>query len=520
MNALAFVAALLLLLCDTVRVSFGQGNPGDRPSPVGTGLDGLVYWSTELPFLDIFKTSGLWFSGSADMWEDHRPLDLDAHGWVRSLSDGQQARTLMMFGEPMWVDSVPRFPLGQYTVEYEGEGTIQYYRAHVVRTAPGRDVIELDPQVNEGLGLSITSVNPRNYIRNIRVIRPNDAPPGEIFNPTFLERLRGYKVIRFTGWMFGPSEADPALTPHTWSTRPTLEDARWESSRRGAPVEIMTQLVNLLGADAWFTIPHLADDEFVRRFAETVRNSLDPALKVYVEHSNEVWNSLYPQYAFATERGLALGLSTDPGEARNRYHALRTRQIGEIFEQVLGKSRVVKVLATFTEMPDLSEQALAWNHTAAYVDALAVAPYFGYELGVVENEPRVQAMTLDELFRELETRWLPDANGYTVQQAAIARRYNLPLISYEGGQHLARVGNVSSERVDPLFDAANRDPRMGGLYARYLEDWSRATGGQLFVHLMNCGESGRAGRWGALEYIDQPRSRAPKYDAIQTFMGH
>jgi hypothetical protein len=289
--------------------------------------------------------------------------------------------------------------------------------------------------------------------------------------------------------------------------------------RRGVPVEVMTQLANRLGADAWFTIPHLADDEFVRRFAETVRSSLDPALKVYVEHSNEVWNNQYPQFAYATQRGLALGLSTDPDEARNRYHALRTRQIGEIFQQVLGKSRVVKVLATFTEMPELSEQALAWNNTAAYVDALAIAPYFGFELGVVENEARVQGMTLDELFQELKMRWLPEANGHTIQQAAIARRYNLPLISYEGGQHLARVDGGTSERVDALFDAANRDPRMGGLYTRYLEDWSRATGGQLFVHLMNCGEAGKAGRWGALEYIDQPRSRAPKYDALQTFMG-
>ncbi len=497
-----------------------QASCSDDRSPIGTGLDGIQYWSTELPFLDVFKTSSPWFSGTAEVWENHQPLDLDEHGWVRSLKDGQQAKTLMMFGPPMWVDSVPRFPTGRYVVDYEGEGTIEYYRAHVVERAPGRDVIKLDPQPGEGLGLSITSVNPHNYLRNIRVIMPNNAPPGEMFNPVFLERLHGYKVLRFIAWMFGPSNEDPAFTPHTWSARPTLEDARWESTRRGVPVEIMVQLANRVGADPWFSIPHLADDEFVRRFAETVRDSLDPKLKVYVEHSNEVWNSSYPQKAYAQERGLALGLSTDPDEARTRYHAWRTREIGEIFEQVLGRDRVVKVLAMFTEMPDLSEQALAWDGTASHVNALAIAPYFGYELGLVEHNARVERMTLDELFQELETHALPEANQFTIQQAKIARRYGLPCIAYEGGQHLVRLEGQPNERIEQLFNAANRDPRMGRLYTRYLEDWSRATGGQLFVHLMNCGESGSAGRWGALEYIDQPRAQAPKYDALQQFMGN
>lgn len=490
-------------------------SPSER-SPIGTNLDGLDYWSTELPFVDAFKTASPWFSGTADLWEDQRSLDLDEHGWVRSLMPGQIAKSIMF-----WYDH-PRYPAGQYLVQYEGDGTIEYYfefqGARVVKRSPGRDVIEIDSSPSGGIGLFLTSVNPVNYIRNIRVIMPVQAKPEETFNPSFIERNRNYKALRFMIWMLGSDAPNHALVPHTWSKRPKREDAHW-SGTQGAPVEVMVELANRLKAHPWFTIPHLADDDYVRHFAELVRDMLDPSLKVYVEHSNEVWNQDYPQRDYAQKRGLALGLSTEPGEAGLRYHARRTKEIGTIFKSVLGAKRVVTVLAMFTEMPELSEQVLNYNDTAAHVDALAIAPYFGYEIGLPENESRVQRLTKDELLKEIETIWIPKAIEYTVKQAEIARRYRLPVIAYEGGQHLLGISPVEkNKRVNALFDAANRDPRMGLLYTRYLESWSRVTGGQLFVHLLDCGGYGEHGRWGSLEYIDQPRSQAPKYDAIQRWI--
>src|SRR5260370_42254621 len=96
-NLLIFVALTGLLPVLTRATQSPTGTAATRRSPIGTGIDGLVYWSTALPFLDAFKTSGPWMSGTATVWDDHRPLDLDEHGWVRSLSPGQRAITLMMF---------------------------------------------------------------------------------------------------------------------------------------------------------------------------------------------------------------------------------------------------------------------------------------------------------------------------------------------------------------------------------------------------------------------------------------
>lgn len=69
-----------------------------------------------------------------------------------------------------------------------------------------------------------------------------------------------------------------------------------------------------------------------------------------------------------------------------------------------------------------------------------------------------------------------------------------------------------------LFYAANRDQRMGALYSRYLKDWADAGGG-LVVHFMLCGAFSREGRFGAIEYLGQPREQAPKFDALLRFMG-
>ena len=516
----------LLLICFMSETVFGQNHDpsaaaGGR-SPLGTGLDGLSYWSTELPFVDVFKTSGPWFSGTADIFEDGRPLDLDQHGWVRSLKPGQIAKTLML-----WTIQ-PHFPAGRYVVQYEGEGTLDYYFEHQgvrVEKSPGRDVIEIDAPPGGGIGLFITSVNPSNYIRNIRVLMPVNAPPGEIFNPLFLERLKGYNAIRFLSWMFGQNASDTANTPNRWNNRPVQEDARW-SGTRGAPVEVMVALANRVKANSWFNIPHLADDDYVRHFAEAVRDSLDPELKVYIEYSNEVWNGIYPQYEYSQKKGLELGLGTSPEEAGYRYHTRRSREIFAIFEQVFGgRGRLVRVLATHSERPGITEVYFKNGDIMPKdLDAIAIGPYFGYELGIPENSDRVRKMKLDDLFQELESTTIPETLSYVTQHVEIAHNYGLPVIAYEGGQHLVDASPLgggeaqkNSEHMNSLFDAANRDPRMGRLYSSYLKSWSEITGGQLFVHLMNCGNFG-SGRWGTLEYLDQPRAEAPKHDALMRWI--
>lgn len=488
--------------------------PGATPAPVtgrmplGTNVAGPDDWSTELSFADVFKMSRRWFSGSTLTWQDDRTLDLDDHGWVRSLQPGQVARTLL-FWPPQGMQA--RFPSGTYVFEHAGNGTIQT-TSNVRRTAAGAGRETWDIDATHGVGIFITATDPADPIRDMHLWLPGLGPSAGMFNPTFVDRIRAYRVIRFLNWDVGQNHQE--YRPVTWDQRPLVEDARWNV--RGVPVEVQVDLANLIGADPWFNIPHTASDDYVRAFALAVRDRLDPRSKVYVEHSDEIWNYVFPVASYAQERGLALGLSTDPFRAQLYYNSLRSTQIFSIFEEVFPRERLVRVLASQFGNPWVSEQQLAFGHTAAQTDVLAVAPYFDFRMPELAE---VATYSLDRLFTELRDRILPERRHVMAMNLDVARRYGVGLVAYEGGQSLVPMG-PERERLATLFLAANRDPRMGALYDRYLRDWNEVVG-TTFVHLANCfahGGQGGSGYFGSLEYIDQPREEAYKYDALMRWI--
>ena len=503
----------------------------NQKSPLGTNLGPLTDYSTEWAFVDAMKASRTWFSGSASAFEDGRAVDVDQNGWVRSLLPGQIARTLMFW-------DIQNYPLGQYVVLYEGKGTLEYFGGATRNAAlskPGRDVIDVRAG---GIGVNLTAVDRAAPLRNIRVIMPGGACSNDstrycdasaacgagatcenfekthatqIFHPKFLERLSPYKVLRFMDW-----SATNNSQQKTWADRPLPTDARW--TENGAPIEIMVELVNRLGADPWFTVYHQADDAYVRQFAGLVKQKLHAGGKVYVEHSNEVWNGMFDQSKYVQEKGTALKLSTDHYEAGLRYHAKRSTEIFALFGQSFEPARLVRVMGSQAAGAWASTTALDFPAAKGKVDALAIAPYFGGDYGTPEQVSRIRGMTADQLLADIEKTALPQAIGWMKEQAAVAKARGVSLISYEGGQHLAGVfGGENDAALNTLFDAVNRHPRMKAVYTQYLDAW-KANGGKLFVHYVNCMAYSKWGRWGALEALDQPREKSPKYDALMTFI--
>lgn len=170
-----------------------------------------------------------------------------------------------------------------------------------------------------------------------------------------------------------------------------------------------------------------------------------------------------------------------------------------------------------TQTPWVSEQELGFQDTAAHVNALAMAPYFNFR---PDEAATVPGMSLDQLFAAINTVLLPRVKMAVQAQAPVTARYGVRLAAYEGGQHLVGLGPWSNDpTVNNLYNAANRDPRMGAVYRQWLQDWSD-NGGELMMHFLNCGAytSGPSGRFGTLEYMEQPRAEAPKYDALQTWI--
>ncbi|HEV7478610.1 MAG TPA: hypothetical protein VGO02_12830 [Burkholderiales bacterium] len=498
-------------------------------SPIGTNLEALSYWSPQVPFVDVMKSSSEWLSGDAKDWGGGPPLDLDANGWVRSLRPGQMARKLMLreFGD--------RYPGGRYLVRYKGEGNLRLgFAAKVVSQRTGEMLIEVTPG-DAGVYLWIDATTPANYLREIEILMPGGICEGDpfrharsahdcgtrrfisfaqdrsiIFYPVFAERLRGYSVLRFMDWMrtnSSPVATWPQRTPvtyHTWATD------------TGAPMEVMIALANLVGAHPWFTLPHQSDEAYARSFAQLAKEKLDPALGVYVEHSNEVWNSQFAQYGYLTNRAKAGGASLF------QYHALRTRTLAAVFKAELGAERVVSVLGGQAANPGVATSGLDYlkgrfGAASLGIDAVAIAPYFGVT-PMPAQAGRFTTMSLDAFIDYVRTNVFLQESAHMRNHRTVAGKYGLRLLAYEGGQHMVGVaGAEGNAALNTLFDNFNRDARIKQLYLDYLALWKRE-GGELFVHFNDVSRYTKSGRWGALEYVAQPRSESPKFDALQTFI--
>jgi hypothetical protein len=482
---------------------------------------------------------GEWDTGEAKL------IKLDANGWVKSLPAVNDAPRFTRVGTVLFRDMANRYPKGRYLVLYEGEGKIEYgfVKKDEAASRPGRDVIITDGS-DAGVILQISQTDPKktgNYIRNIRVIpEAYEARyrAGEIFHPDFLVKIAPFKTLRMMDWMV--TNSNP---PATWPERPRPSQASY-AYRGGVPVEVMVTLANQLKVNPWFTMPHQANDDYVRQFATYVRDHLNPNLKVYVEYSNEVWNNIFPQHTWADQQGKARWGANTP-TAYMKWYGFRSAQMAQIWQQTFAakSNRVIAVFATQSAGMGLETTGLtvpivsnSSNVPAAKVfNAYAIAPYFGNDLGAPTNQAKVKAWLKDadggfaRLFRQLRTgtllsqnpkdlgRSLPQIFAEIRYHKQVAQKQGLSLVAYEGGQHLSGFWGVENDpAMTNFFIAANRRPEMYQLYQELLQAWKQI-GGTTFMHFVDIYQPNKWGSWGALEYPNQPGG-SPKYNALVDFI--
>ncbi len=487
-----------------------------RPLPrvraaLGMNLSGPADWNSELPFVDVFRLSREWISQREGAgWGQGPALDLDANGWVKRLEPGCYAETLMNTIDP-GPDGRPRYPGGTYTVLYDGDGDLRFWNAaRVVRSEPGRIQIEVDPS-RGAIFLQIRRTNPNNHVRNIRVIMPGfeSSYLKNPFHPKFLQRWSGIACLRFMDW----GETNNSRIER-WTDRPTLQTATWTA--RGVPMEVMCDLCNRLQCDAWICIPHRADDDYAERAARLVREKLNPRLRVWLEYSNELWNGIFSQHRYASERGreLNLGGSGADWEYAWRYTAYRSVQIFNIWRPLLG-NRVIRVLPVWFANAWVSERIVEFQQAYRSADVMAIAPYLGTTFTPDSNPSadEVSRWTVEQALDYLENNDLPQCVQLLREQSALARKYNLRLVAYEGGTHFLGAGGAeNNERLTQLIMATNRHPRIASIYRRYYRAWEEQ-GGWLFNYFASTSTWSKWGCWGILEYMDQDPREAPKYVA-------
>jgi hypothetical protein len=469
-------------------------------------LAGVTDWSSEIVFVDVFRAARPWISqAEGKPWGQGGSLALDDRGNVKSLRPGQFAETVV------FTDFSDRFPSGLYTALYDGKGDLDFTGdAKVVERSAGRLKVEIRPR-NGSAFARITQTDPSDPLRNIRLIMPGheETYKTQPFHPEFLARWKDLRVFRFMDW----AETNNSKIVE-WKDRPTVGGRLG----RGVPAETMIDLCNALGADAWFCMPHRASDDYVRQFAALAKERLRPDLRAYVEYSNECWNGQFEQARYCAEQGKQLGLSDNAYEAQLRFYSQRAVEIFDIWENEIGAGdRLVRVLASQSANPWTGSTVLEWKDAAKHADALAIAPYFGHRHGNPKTAAETAKRTADELVTMLADD-VAESRKHIEANAAVAKQNDLPLIAYEGGQHLAGYGGAeNNERLTQLFHSVNRHPGMKALYAQHLSDWKNAGGG-VYALFSSMGRFSKWGSWGLVEYAGQPNSETPKLEAVREIL--
>ena len=522
----ALTTALLLLVLPSIALA---------KLPVGMNTNEILHVDSGAPFVNIFKMA-MPFKDAKKLTHGHVIFDKD--GWPSNLKGGQ-AGSYMIHWLPAGT-----LPEGQYTVLYDGEGQLAYEGdAKVVHSEPGKDIVEFRSGHDKFMqvALLIKHSEPRNYLRNIRVLMPGGICANNpfkrvngknqcrgnylsfekhheqiVFNPDYLNFMKDFKVIR----MMNISGITRNPIQH-WNQMPHMSKATWAGyeGTRGAPLEIMVKLANTLNRDAWFNLPHAADDNLIKQYANYLRQHLRPHLKAYIEYTNEAWNTAFLQTHYTKKMGVKLGLDPDPNQAGHKYYSQRAVDIFKIFEQVFGGTqRLVRVMGAWSANRYMTPVVMEHKGAYKHVDAMTIAPYFFVHkkaLGGVNSVPSVFQLLKDDKKNPYSMN-----NVYKMiqMQMDMAKKYGVKLIAYEGGQHLTAPGTKSTrDHPNPFLIGANRAHPMEKFYIDFLNNWDRITEGGLFVAFSAPRTCQFYGCWGIKEHLNQPTAKAPKYRALQKF---
>ncbi len=460
-------------------------NPLGRSLRLGVNVASSVYYNTERIFANLAQASSPWADPSSG-WGTMVAGKLNSYGYPTNAG-----ALPINVPQPVWAGkdvAVTCTWLGSGTVRIDGDTRAVGANNRVSFTWPGKT-----SSIRPNILVYVSEANASAPFRGLDCREPGLIANGQ-FDQRFVDDMKPFGVLRFLDW--SNVNGNPASV--TWADRSTLD----KSGVDGTALEHEIDLANAVQSDPWFTVPYNADETYIRNMAKLVHDRLAPSRRAYFELSNEVWNFTFPVANQALNEGIAEKLSPDKYSNGLMRYAEKSVWMHKLLTGAFADNpaRLVRVVSAQNDNPWTAGQILSFKDTAQWVDALATAPYFGFNLYDGAN---AYVTDLPSLFVSLEAMRVSTL-AKSRENKAIADKYGKRYISYEGGQHV-----IAPSAKATLDTTLQRSPLMFDIYKRFIADWKTQMGDTLTLYSAT-GTISQYGSWGMREYAGQALVETPK----------
>jgi hypothetical protein len=534
--------------------------PTPTPAPVGSvgtkmgvNIGFITDWANNYMFVDAIKTARGWSPVDSTCVLGYGETKCngltypkeDAQGWPLSdfqvvlITDGGDA-----LNRPI-KERNPSF-IGTYNIVFNGQATInisngsgvlknQVYNAATNTTTAQAVMDGATGQLF--LTFHNTAYSPTvGGVKNLQVLRPG-YPVGttKVFTDEFLKTIAPFAALRFMEAQNTNDSQVTSFSQRTPGNYPFQGSCSAPKCMSGLSLEYIVQLANLTGKDIWVNIPHKADvTAYSLEMAKFFKANLNPNIHLYVEWSNELWNSIFGQTSDNFDAAAASVAAGDPnkfsmGGANQWYQGYRriahqTMLMSKAFRTVYGNDMMTIVRPIFSMQFNyqyLTVDALYYMKTnfgdlSQYFYGIAGAPYW--------QAPQGNYVTVDSLMAAiastLNTYQIPDSGKGTATSASIANdtaysgttflqlanHYGIKSLAYEGSSDMSLNSN------DEVSQLSKLDPRNGTYINDFFKQWY-GCGNDLFMYYKLGGGPGNG--WELYEDLTLP---SVKSDALNALM--
>jgi len=522
----------------STEIIFSQ-NANNCKLQFGTNLGGLSDYATELPFVDMMKNCRVWYSKDYDNPSWNSPWNTESADSFAYRKDGYPTQIPQKIGNrsfkqklaTIWAVSDGWKP-GKYLVLFDGKGELDFWGglSQLSRINSNKYTFEFENPKGSILEMIINESDINDPVRNIRVMHSDYelSYENQPFNPLWLEKLSIFRSVRFMDWghtnNWNQSDDWSWDNPEmfNWVERASSDRYTW-TENKGIPYEMIIRLMNDYDLDGWVCVPHNASDEYIRKMAQFFHDNLETERKLTVEYSNEIWNWMFGQTQWLNKYGCTEQNKIWP-EGIVPFIQNCLDIWADVFSDRPGK--ITKAVGVQTGWFDVSKRIVQNMRTSSF-DAVSPAYYFGLSDETLESELDAlgsNATVADLAHRVRKSRDKNEKKWISDIKTKIADPIGLPVIFYEGGQHITPNPFGQDASYEKCLLDIQRDTKMYNLYNEWFDFMETLnTGGQPLT-CMNfsfvSGRSAKYGSWGILETLDQDTSiiPAPKYNAIINYM--